>query len=257
MVYYKSTILVSNSLNLQITILYLGFIFFFQFSGCQCYTHICCPQYKSAFSVKTLSYFLAEWLKMQWIMSSGSFPTGKRWPVSGDPELMWILLLLCGCRVINKTFREEPRWLAVRTSDNKQDTLLLSCVSKRVYRGLASTAPAFNVQGRIACPPACRWAFFIDSPQLCALVLVALYKLWCFITGQGRICVYMEITNYTEWRLFNSFNALVGLSCLFWHTCKHPIFNSFSRCALHWWVLLLTFRFQKRGKQMGVPYGHL
>lgn len=77
--------------------------------------------------------------------------------------LMWIALWLCGWCVINKTFRGKQRLTAVAISDNKQDTLLLSCISKRVYLGLASSAVTFKRQGGIACPPAWRWAFDIRN----------------------------------------------------------------------------------------------
>lgn len=92
---------------------------------------------------------------------------------------MWIALWLCGWCVINKTSRGELRLTAVAISDNKQDTLLLSCISKRVYLGLASSAVTFNRQGGIACPPDVkRWVCV-----LCVLVLAVLW--WCFLTGQG------------------------------------------------------------------------
>lgn len=84
---------------------------------------------------------------------------------------MWIVLRLGGCCVINKTFGEALRWTAACISDNKQDTLLLSCVSKRLYPGLASTALTLNGQGGITCPPSWRWAFLLTA-RSCVCVRV-------------------------------------------------------------------------------------
>lgn len=116
-------------------------------------------------------------------------------------SLMWTVLRLCGCCVINKTFREELWWVAVHVSvhsDNKQDTVLLSCASKGVYPGLDLTGLTFSFQGVIAHPPVWCWAFFYwhDVRKLCVLVPLTLCILWCFLTGHGcswsHLCIHKD-----------------------------------------------------------------
>lgn len=177
MVYYK--ISVSNSLNLQITILYSVRIrdsFHCVLVVAANFTVIfVIRSNKSAFSVK-MSYFLEERLNVWWFIDSSSFITLTAVWKSTEQRMC------CGC-VINKTLKEE-----------------LQCREVLQFY-------AFRLQ------TGCTLALWLCShgPDVFFLLLSSIRLVnsqwWCFPTGHGHSKSHsqsVKIINYTAQGLFDS-----------------------------------------------------